>query len=103
MGLIKNNFYIKELGVEVPTAYARIVSISIGKDGQTASMLQIKSSREAFDDIVASPYSGIVESPTYASLCVNFKADKKLSIWEQTYSEFKKLEELSDWKDDIVE
>ena len=103
MGLIKNNYIVKELGVEVPTAYARIVSISIGKDGQTASMLQIKASREAFDNIEASPYFGVSESPTYESLCVNFKADKKLSIWEQTYSEFKKLEELSDWEDDIVE
>lgn len=103
MGLIRKNYIVKELGVEVPTAYARIISISIGKDGQTASMLQIKSSREAFDDIVASPTFGVIESPTYASLCVNFKADKNLSIWGQTYLEFKKMDELSDWNDDIVE
>lgn len=90
MGFKKNNLNIKNLGIEVPKAYAQIEDINIGLDGECFATFKIQTSRESMD------------KPSLDIQYIQMKIDKDLPVHKQVYEQAK-VELFSDWEDDIVE
>ena len=94
MGLIKNNYKLKEMDLTINTAYAKIVTITTTSDAYTNAIIQIRQTRDAFDNIKILPFEQIM---------ISFIADKELPLWKQGYLKAKENEYFADWDDDIVE
>ena len=91
MGLKTKNYQIKDFGIVVPDAYARLTNININVDGNAFGIFGIHQTREA-----------LAENNPLERIYVNYEIDKNLPIYSQIY--IKAKEELfSDWEDDIVE
>ena len=81
MGLKKTNYRIKRLGIVVPNAYAKIISMKHKEDGYSIATFGIKTSREAFDN---------AEVEKLATEEVHFQFDKKSNPFEVAYNLAKK-------------
>ena len=91
MGLIKkNNYNIEELGITVPQAYARLISISLDCNGNANAIFNIHQNRE--DTVRKSPLDKVY---------IDTKINKDLPIYEQIYIAAKETI-FNDWEDDIV-
>lgn len=90
MGFKKNNLNIKNLGIEVPKAYAQIEDINIGLNGDCYAVFKIQTSRDAMD------------KPALDIQSFQMIINKDLPVHKQVY-ERAKVELFSDWEDDIVE
>lgn len=92
MGFIKkNNYDISELGITLPTAYAKIGHVSIDEQGTARAIFNIQQSRE--DVINKNPLERIT---------VSLSIDKTQPIYSQLYLAAKETK-FTDWEDDIVE
>ena len=92
MGLIKkDNYNVEELGITIPQAYARLISISLDCNGNANAIFNIHQNRE--DTVKKSPLD---------KAYINTKIDKDLPVYEQIYIAAKE-EIFADWEDDIVE
>lgn len=91
MGFIRKDYEVKDIGITIPSAYAKITNINIGEDGVVYSMFDIQQTRE---DI------GVKDSLE----TISFKTpiDKTQPIYAQVYIAAKE-ELFKDWEDDIVE
>ncbi len=91
MGLIKNDGYTSEkLGITIPQAYARLISVSLDCNGNANAMFNIHQNRE--DTVEKSPVDQVY---------INTKVDKNLPIYEQIYIVAKE-KIFGGWEDDIV-
>ena len=90
MGLKTINYQIKEKGITIDTAYAKIGSIYINGNKATANFA-IQQSREQTESLDALEYKSVS--------CV---IDKEKPLHEQMYVKAKE-EVFKDWEDDIVE
>ena len=91
MGLKTKNYQIKDFGIVVPDAYARLTNININVDGNAFGIFEIHQTREA-----------LAENNPLERIYVNYEIDKDLPIYNQIYIKAKK-ELFSGWEDDIVE
>ena len=91
MGLKTTNYEIKEFGITLPTAYARLTNININLSGEAFGMFEIHQTREDID--TNSP----IERKNF-----NCAIDKDLPIHNQLYVKAKE-DIFTDWEDDIVE
>lgn len=91
MGLKTINYKIKNLGITIPTAYARIASVHTSLDGRTSVVFEIQQNRE-----------DIGTKDALERKLLRILIDKKLSSYEQAYNKAKE-ELFADWEDDIVE
>ena len=91
MGLIKKNYVLSDYNITIDSVYAKIVVISSENAGQSVATLQIRKTREDFDNTVMQPLKQI---------SVPFIADKTLPLWEQAYENAKK-EVFVGWEDDL--
>lgn len=92
MGLKTTNYPIPELGITVPTAYARLATLDIdAKEGRAYATFRINLTREDFDTL--QPLK------TYSfSRIIN----KNEPIYTQMYN-LAKRDFFQGWEDDIVE
>lgn len=91
MGLIKKgNYDIEGLGITIPQAYARLISVSLDCNGNANAVFNIHQNRE--DTVEKSPLDKVY---------INTKIDKDLPVYEQIYIAAKE-EIFADWEDDIV-
>ena len=90
MGFKKYDYMIKDLGVVVPSAYAKLTDIFVDTNGNANGTMVIQRNRESIDSL--QPFD-IVE--------ISCKIDKNLPIYEQLYNKAKETN-FSDWEDDIA-
>lgn len=91
MGFKTTNYDVKEFGITVSTAYARISDVNVNMKGHCRAIFDIQQTRE---DI------GIKKSlDTKSFTCV---IDKDKPIHQQVYEKAKE-KMFADWEDDIVE
>ena len=92
MGFIKKGEYtVKDLGIAVPNAYAKIGHVSINEAGFAHATFNIQQNRE--DAIQKNPLERISITATI---------DKTQPIYAQLYV-IAKESEFADWEDDIIE
>lgn len=91
MGFKTTNYESKALGLTVPKAYAKVMSVNINEDGFAYASFYIQQERE---DIGNKAPLGIEH--------FNCKIDKELPIYSQIYKAAKG-QLFIDWEDDIVE
>lgn len=90
MGLKKQNYEVKELGLVMPEAYAQINDINCDLEGNCNASFKIQSTRNNMD------------KNALETIFVSCKIDKTLPIYEQMYNQAK-AEYFVDWEDDIIE
>lgn len=90
MGLKTSNYKVTNLGITVPKAYARIVSINSNMDGRTSALFEIQQERENI---------GIIDALERKFITFNINKDE--SAYKQAYIKAKE-EIFSGWEDDIV-
>lgn len=90
MGLKTTNYQIKEKGITIDTAYAKIDSIFVKGNRATANF-DIQQSREQTESLEALDIVSVS--------CI---IDKEKPLHEQMYVKAKE-EVFKDWEDDIVE
>lgn len=91
MGLKTTNYKVKQFGITIPTAYARLTDINIAVNGNAFGVFEIHQARE--DLAISKPLDRI-------HFTTNI--DKELPVHSQLY--IKAKEELfPSWEDDIVE
>lgn len=92
MGFIKKDSYVvTDLGIEIPTAYAKIAHVSINDKGVAHAVFNIQQNRE--DAVQKNPFERI---------SISAQIDKTQPIYAQLYV-IAKESEFMDWEDDIVE
>ena len=91
MGLKTTNYNIKNLGITIPNAYARIVSINSNMNGETSAIFEVQQERENI---------GVINALERQYISLNI--DKSVSAYEQAYIKAKE-EIFTGWTDDIVE
>lgn len=91
MGLKTTNYEIKDLGITVPTAYAQVTSLFIGKDGRAYADFSIQQNRE-----------DVGTKDAFTKERVNCTVDKTQPIYTQVYNKAKETI-FEGWEDDIVE
>ena len=91
MGLKTTNYEVKNLGITVPNAYARLTNITINLKGEAFGVFEIHQNRE-----------DITKSHPLERIHINTKIDKEEPIYSQMYIAAKK-EKFSSWEDDIIE
>ena len=91
MGLKTTNYEVKDLGITIPTAYARIVNIHSDLEGEASVIFEVQQLRENI---------GVKEAleRKYLSMTI----DKNLSSYAQAYTKAKE-EIFIGWEDNIVE
>lgn len=90
MGLKTTNYEVKDLGITVPTAYARIVSIHSDLDGEASIVFEIQQVRE-----------NIGTKEPLERKYLSMLLDKNSSLYVQGYTKAKeKL--FAGWEDNIV-
>lgn len=92
MGLIKTNYILPDYNITVDSVYAKIVVLTSENDGNSVATLQIKKTREDFDNRDLQPLKQI---------SIPFVADKTLPLWTQAYTAAKSHAEFVGWIDDI--
>lgn len=90
MGLKKNNYMVKSLGVIIPTAYAQITELTVDNNNNANAIVQVQRNRDA-----------IKEFDAYDIICYSCKVDKSIPVHEQVYNSLKENLFLG-WEDDIV-
>ncbi len=90
MGLKINNYEVKDYGITLDTAYARISDIHIDLDGNAHCMFQIQKDRES-----------IGKDRCFEVKAFDCVIDKTLPIHEQAYVAAKESV-FADWEDDII-
>lgn len=91
MGLKTTNYQIKDLGISIPEAYARLTNININVDGEAFGTFEVHQTRE-----------DLIENKPLERIHVNYVIDKKLPLHKQMYEKAKE-ELFIDWEDDIIE
>lgn len=91
MGLKTTNYTVKDFGIIVPEAYARLTNISINVKGEAFGTFEIHQTRE-----------DLIENSPLERIHVNYVIDKDLPIHNQIYVKAKE-ELFPGWEDDIVE
>ena len=91
MGFIRSNYEIKELGISIPSAYARITSMHISGEGKAYAKFSIQQTRDAIST------KDSLETVSFATTI-----DKTQPIFRQIYVAAKE-ELFNDWEDDIIE
>ena len=91
MGLKTTNYEAKDIGITIPTAYARLTNISVNLEGQAYGRFEIHQTREDIGE--KSP----IERQNF--VCA---IDKDLPVHKQVY-ELAKEQLFIDWEDDIIE
>ena len=90
MGLKRTYYQIPNLGITIPTAYAKINNLSIDKNGTASAQFYIQQSREEMD-LVPFEVIPFVE-----------QIDKNQPAHEQIYNAAKETI-FTGWEDDIVD
>ena len=90
MGLKTTNYSVRDYGIILPQAYARVSSIFVDIDGVVTATFEIQQSRE---DI------GLKNS--FNKIYFECEIDKDQPLYKQVYEKAKD-ELFSDWKDDII-
>ncbi len=90
MGLKKSNYEVKEMGINIPEAYAQITQITTDINGVANAVFEIQQDRESV-------------SKKRAIDVVKFGAeiDKEQPLYKQMYEKAKETV-FVDWEDDIV-
>jgi hypothetical protein len=91
MGLKTTNYEVKDFGITIPEAYARLTNININVDGEAFGTFEIHQTRES-----------LAESNPLEKVHVNYTIDKDLPVHNQLYVKAKE-EIFTGWEDDIVE
>ena len=91
MGLKTTNYEIKDFGITLPKAYARLTNISIDLNGEAYGIFEIHQNR-----------NDIIKSQALERIHINSIIDKELPVHSQLYIKAKE-EIFSNWEDDIVE
>ena len=91
MGLKTTNYEVKDYGITLDTAYARISNIHIDLDGTAYCTFEIQKDRES-----------IGKDRCFEAKTFECAIDKTLPIYEQVYMAAKKTL-FADWEDDIIE
>jgi hypothetical protein len=91
MGLKTTNYEVKDLGIAIPEAYARLTNININVDGMAFGTFEIHQTRK-----------DLIENNPLERIHVNYVIDKDLPAHNQLYVKAKE-EIFTDWEDDIVE
>jgi hypothetical protein len=91
MGLKTTNYEVKDFGITIPEAYARLTDININIDGEAFGTFEIHQTREE-----------LIENNPLERIHVNYVIDKDLPVHNQIYVKAKE-EIFTDWEDDIVE
>lgn len=91
MGLKTTNFNMKQFGITIPNAYARLTHLNVDLEGQAFGIFEIHQNREDFT--ITRPLD---------SKQLSCKINKDEPLYEQMY--IKAKEQLfPDWEDDIIE
>ena len=90
MGLKTKNYEVKDFGITISEAYARLTNININVDGEAFGVFEIHQTRE-----------DLIENNPLERIHVNYIIDKDLPIHNQIYVKAKE-ELFIDWEDDIV-
>lgn len=91
MGLRTTNYVVRDLGLIVPTAYARLAYVNVNEEGRASGSFAINLNREDFMErkpIETIPYEYII--------------DKNQPIYTQIYEQGK-AQYFNGWEDDIIE
>lgn len=91
MGLKTTNYKVKEFGITLPEAYARLTNVNINVNGEAFGTFEIHQTRES-----------LTEASSLERIHINHIIDKDLPIHNQLYVKAKE-EIFTDWEDDIVE
>lgn len=91
MGLKTKDYMVADLGITVPEAYGRIVSLIVGLDGKACGVFEIQQSRER-----------ITQNRPLATEVVECVVDKDKPVFAQVYSAAK-CGVFCGWEDNIVE
>lgn len=92
MGLMLNQEYvIDDLGISIPTAYAKIGTISISETGTARTVFNIHKTRES-----------VIDKVPLTKKLISVDIDKTLPIYSQIYTAAKEYA-FKDWEDDIIE
>lgn len=92
MGFIKkNNYNVNKLGIELPTAYAKIAYITIDASGNAHATFNIQQTRE-----------DVINKNPLERVNITALVDKTQPIYSQLYVVAKETK-FVDWEDDIVE
>jgi hypothetical protein len=91
MGLKTTNYKVKDFGITLPEAYARLTNVTINVDGEAFGTFEIHQTRES-----------LAEASSLERIHINYIIDKDLPIHNQLYIKAKE-EIFTDWEDDIVE
>ena len=90
MGLKTTNYEVKDFGITIPEAYARLTNININVDGEAFGTFEIHQTRE-----------NLIENYPLERIHVNYVIDKDLPVHNQIYVKAKE-ELFPGWEDDIV-
>ena len=91
MGLIKKNYVVKDLGIELPEVYAQITNIVVDKSGAAHSVFAVQQTR-----------ADIGNKKNLDTISYSCVVDKDLPTYRQIYEKAKD-EIFVGWEDDIVE
>ena len=91
MGFIRKNYEVKDLGITIPSAYAKISNIHIDIEGKAYATFEVQQSRE-----------DVAKKQSLEIVSFSKEIDKTQPIYSQLYIAAKE-ELFSDWEDDIVE
>ena len=91
MGFIRKNYEVKDIGITIPSAYAKITNVYIGEDDVAYTTFAIQQTR---DDIGK---KDSLETVSFRSTIV-----KTQPIYTQIYTAAK-AELFADWEDNIIE
>lgn len=91
MGLKTKNYEVKDFGITISEAYARLTNININVDGEAFGTFEIHQTRE-----------DLIENNPLERIYVSYVIDKDLPMHNQLYVKAKE-EIFTDWEDDIVE
>ena len=90
MGLKKNNYEVKNMGITLPTAYAQVRQVQL-QDKACTAILYIHKDRES-----VATFAPIDQRTIYLTI------DRNQNLLEQIYAKAK-ASYFGNWEDDIVE
>ena len=90
MGLKTTNYEVKDFGIVIPEAYARLTNINIDVEGEAFGTFEIHQTRES-----------LTETNPLERIHVNYMINKELPVHSQLYIKAKE-EVFVGWEDDIV-
>lgn len=90
MGLKTTNYNVKDYGITLPQAYARVSNIFVNIDGIVSATFEIQQSRE-----------DIGFKSSLDRIYFECEIDKEQPLYKQVYEKAKN-ELFFDWEDDII-